>query len=96
MTDILDWRRTGWLSLDSGNVMCAWAPVSHEAPAAYWLRLEWPCGHLNGLVPSCVEHAAQMRAKPAAERATSCTTCGLVGLVTMVAAADSAWNARSA
>jgi hypothetical protein len=96
MTDTPDWRCTGWMSLDSAEVLCAWAPVSHEAPAAYWLRLEWPCGHPNGLVPSCVEHTAQKRAEPAAGRATPCTECGRVGPVMVVAAADSAWNARSA
>lgn len=78
------------------TVMCAWAPFDHEAPAAYWLRFERPCGHVNHIAPSCPEHTARARANPVAERATFCPTCGVRGPATLVALADSARNARVA
>jgi hypothetical protein len=63
---------------------CVWAPFGHVAAAGYLVTLARPCGHNPYTAPSCVEHAARLRAEPVARQATACTACGEVNSITVI------------
>jgi len=68
---------------------CQSTPLDHCAEAAYVLTFSRGCGHeypLRLLV--CSEHGNEHRARPKADRETSCERCGHEGPLTLVRIED--------
>jgi hypothetical protein len=64
--------------LDQRGLRCESAPIDHNETAIYAITMQWvACGHQYQVRSMlCVEHGAQVRARPEASRATTCETCG--------------------